>query len=43
MIIKVEGGSSAAMVSDNFKIEGSLRAFSVVSYEKLKKRIIDLT
>lgn len=43
MIIKVEGGSSAAMISDNFKIEGSLRTFSVASYEKLKKRVIDLS
>ena len=39
VVTKVEGGSGIAMVSSNFKISGSLRTFSIESYEKMKKKI----
>ena len=43
VITKVEGGSGIAMVSSNFKISGSLRTFSIESYEKMKKKITELS
>lgn len=42
VVIKVEGGSGVAMVSDCFTITGSLRTFSVQSYDNLKERISQL-
>lgn len=42
MIYKVEGGSPVASVSNNFKIQGSLRTFSTLSYEILKNKITNL-
>ena len=43
VIYKVEGGTGAVMVSDAFRIEGSVRTFSLDAYEKLKERITNLS
>jgi metal-dependent amidase/aminoacylase/carboxypeptidase family protein len=38
-IYKAEGGSNAVTISDNFLIHGSLRVFTIKSFEVMKDQI----